>query len=75
VNTPIPSIGFSPIGESDVYIENKYNVQELLQNGFTKLNDVIISGIKANDYDKTFEYTLPNDKDVTLAFVIKIKSD
>jgi len=66
---------FTPIGESIIYIEDKYNVQELLQNGFTKLNDVIISGIKENDYDKTFEYSLPSDKDVTLAFVIKIKSN
>ena len=66
---------FVPIGESDTIIENKYNVQELIQNGFTLLNDVIISGIKANDYDRTFEYTLPRDQDVILAFVIKIKSN
>ena len=66
---------FTPINESSIYIEDKYNVQELLQNGFTKLNDVIISGVNENDFDKTFEYSLPSDKDVILAFVIKIKSD
>lgn len=66
---------FIPIGESTIIIEDKYNVQELIQDGFVLFNDVIISGVKSNDYDRLFNYTLPLDKDVILAFVIKIKSD
>jgi hypothetical protein len=66
---------FIPIGENDLVIENKYTVQELIQNGYKQINDVIISGVKENDYDKTFEYILPKDQDVILAFIIKIKSD
>ena len=66
---------FVPIGETALIIENKYTVQALIQNGYTQINDVIISGVKENDYDKTFEYILPRDQDVILAFVIKIKSD
>jgi len=66
---------FIPIGENDLVIENKYTVQELIQNGYKQINDVIISGVKENDYDKTFEYILPKDQDAILAFIIKIKSD
>ena len=55
-------------------IENKYTEQELIQNGFVILKGIETQKISSNNFDFEFSYTLPRDKNVTLAFIVKLKS-
>ena len=65
---------YSSPNDNAPVIENKYTEQELIQNGFELITGIETSKIRANDYDLDFTYTLPNDKNVTLAFIVTLKS-
>jgi hypothetical protein len=53
-------------------IESNMTEQELIQNGFIRLENINFKQVSLNDFDFEFTFNKPSDKAVTLAFITKI---
>ena len=67
-NNTYAYIKYSSKLSNEPIIESNMTEQELLLNGFTKLDNIKFTSIAFNDFDISFVYNKPSDKNVTLAF-------
>ena len=65
-------IKYSSKTSNEPILETNKTEQELIVNGFTKLENINFVQQKFSDFDFKFTYNKPSDKNVTLAFITKV---
>ena len=65
-------VKYSSKTSNEPVLETNKTEQELIVNGFTKLENINFVQQKFSDFDFKFTYNKPSDKNVTLAFITKV---
>tara|TARA_R110000772_G_scaffold57747_9_gene130768 strand:- start:8667 stop:13406 length:4740 start_codon:yes stop_codon:yes gene_type:complete len=65
-------VKYSSKSSNEPILETSKTEQELILDGFIKLENISFVQQKFNDFDFKFTYNKPSDKNVTLAFITKV---